>query len=278
MVEESQKYFNKEEVREIAEFLLSVPSMANMQLTKRTNATLALKVIDIMKRRVGESKDKRALEIIYTDDSLLIPDSLARAMKGYIRGEYTQEKTVGILNELEDGVRQYLYKQQIPFDDIDILPNSIFLGSLFGDETEEKESADNLVQQLEKVISSYDALADSKKIAREIYENARENPLNVIDFNKIIMDIAEMIRHNKYVDMILNIGLRDPTKIELANNYLTTLEKAYESLGANPSANIKRERVLEERLQEEVYKEEIAVFREERERFFMKMQKKTNIK
>ena len=87
-----------------------------------------------------------------------------------------------------------------------------------------------------------------------------------------------MIRHNKYVDMILNIGLRDPTKIELANNYLTALEKAYESLGANPSANIKREKVLEERLQEEVYKEEIAVFREERERFFMKMQKKTNIK
>jgi len=262
MIEESQKYFNKEEVREIAEFLLSVPSMANMQLTKRTNATLALKVIDIMKRRVGDSEDKRALELIYGDSNLLIPDSLARAMKGYTRGEYTQERIVGILNELEDGVRQYLFKQRIPFDDISILPNSIFLGSLFG----------------EKVISSYDALADSKKRAREIYENARENPLHVIDFNKIMMDIAEMIRHNKYVDMILNIGLRDPTKIELANNYLTALEKAYESLGANPSANIKREKVLEERLQEEVYKEEIAVFREERERFFMKMQKKTNIK
>lgn len=252
------QYFSSRDVREIVSWFFATLQSVH-PTDQKTGATQVLRAVQVLKSRLDHSAE--ALRFLYVgNEGFEPPRPLATFMRHYLNGTYARHQAEEALQELETGIRRHYFQEKIPFDDPDTLPKSIFFdASLSGGES---AGIKELKKGLEKIVREYDAKEDAPKKAEEIYTAARNNPADVIDFDKIMESAATIIARSTYLNLTLSIGTRDPTSRELAVKYADGLEMAARKLGIDHQLVLEiRDRIFEERERPDVYKKELDAYK-----------------
>ncbi len=246
----NQDYFTPREVEEIIDHLMNHSSVISAD--RKVAATQILNMIHILRGRLGVGHE--LLRLIYTDETRA-SKPIAKFMEEYLNGKYRQKEAEEILSGLEADMRQNYFQRKIPFDDTSKLPRTMVFDPM-GDFT------DKIKKIVEKVVAEYDPAVNAKAKAEEIYKKGCDNLAGKLELESLAGGLAEIIARKDYPSLVLSIGARDPTSQEIAGRYLIALDTAYRRLGVNPQKQINRERVLEERTNDAVYRKELEIYKE----------------
>lgn len=295
-------YFSPSDIEDIVKKLMSIVPQAP-KVTQKVRATYALNAVRILQDRIGnyqppvhltdlllpsqtndeskfnilplpnavagnkgsEGRAKNALAFLYgnTHPAMIqngefgVPQAVAKLIREYAQGKHTKEKVLGILGGLSKSMITYYFSHQIEFGDPDELPTTIIMG-------------DRVKTYLQELLEQHQYVDDPKAVSSEIWKCALERTFGVgADADSIAQDLAEIISRHDYSQLVLRVGLNDPTPQQLAAHFVLSVQKAYEMLKIDLPKEFNPESIIELRSRPEFYQKELELYKSKRGGFFV---------
>lgn len=261
-----QMYFQEQDIESICQSLFQRLEELNPGLPPKAAGAHTLGVVHNLRNRLGESR--KVIQFLYTDLTL-VPKPIALLVQDYLDGRYTQPQVESFLDSLEQGMRRYFFRNKIPFDEPESLPQNAILDlqNAPGLEQEFQRIRGGYIKDIEAILREYDC-ADAATVAAQIYDQASKSPVQVTDFSILLDELATVVARRTYSQIMGRIGLRHPSPRELAQHYLNTyatvqrklmVGKHVLSFGEGNHGD-QEELLLEQRMEQKVYEQELSVY------------------
>ena len=253
-----QPYFSEADVGTVmTELMTKIDSVSLLKLGPKEvglRAAHALNAVRIMQDRLGIAPE--ALRFVYTDQRI-VPEPLYRFMDDYLEGRLPQARATEVLDELQRDMRQYCFQHHIPATD----PNTLSKSAMplfrmipgYAENTERR-----LKETLGNIVSRYMPANEVSATVNELYSAAIDR-MDSIALDRLAHSVAELALPKGYLELMVHIGVREPTPEELAAVYWDAFGILSKELGVQPPLD--RDQVLEIRLRKEIVDHERVRYR-----------------
>jgi hypothetical protein len=250
----TKEYFPAEQLEHIIERLKAVLERGMNVSDEAVKAMFVLQFVRNLGQRIGDegrmiisvlglespgvqhpsvTATKETMREIYGNE--VLPQCVIEFVRDYAEERLEVKEAKRIAEELERNIEAYFTSRNIRYEDPAIMPrNPYFDFSMPGAEELKEEATQALKGRIKQVLARYGAQGDLEGKTQEIYDRSCVNVTGSVNLDIIIQELSSIIIKRNYSELILHVGTRDPSPVQLATAHVYALLTAQKEMGFRP--------------------------------------------